>query len=179
LLTFQYWAIIKANSSTGLSYLSLATGYFSGMLTLVNTGILGWDKIVCCRNNPHLHYYQCLGNNLVAIQVAFSPALIGLLYDEVHGQFLYIFFCFVLSFNFLIFHLFWVILNSLTRRYLFFMYYFETQVEAHDASVSSDEGVEMKSQGAVKLREYFWAMICLILVTCFSILTGTALVVLV
>jgi hypothetical protein len=53
------------------------------MLTLINTGILGWDKIICCRNNPHLKYYQCLGNNLVAIQVAFSPALIGLLYVRI------------------------------------------------------------------------------------------------
>lgn len=53
------------------------------------------------------------------------------------------------------------------------MYFFETQVEMHDVPVSSEESQDMKAEGAAKLREYFWAMICLIGVTCFSILTGT------
>jgi hypothetical protein len=59
------------------------------------------------------------------------------------------------------------------------MYFFETRVDvSHDVQVSSDESVELQATGAARLREYFWAMLCLIAVTCFSILTGVSLLLL-
>jgi len=75
----QIVAIIRAKSSAGLSAVSLATGLVSGLLTLINTGVLNWQRILCCRNND-LPAYQCLGNNLVIQQVAAGPFCIGVVY---------------------------------------------------------------------------------------------------
>lgn len=43
-------SIIETKTSAGLSFISIGTGLLSGLLILINTGILNWDKIVCCQN---------------------------------------------------------------------------------------------------------------------------------
>jgi hypothetical protein len=45
--------IVQNKSSAGLSFLSLGNGLLSGLLILINTSILNWDKIVCCRKIPN------------------------------------------------------------------------------------------------------------------------------
>jgi len=133
----QWWAIFAARSSTGLSFLSLSFGYFSGMLTLINTGILHWDRILCCQKNPELHYYQCLGNNLLSIQVACSPLCLCLLY-------------------------------------LLYLYYFETEGQVVDSSLIAVDVTLDPDLFALRLNEYFWALMSFMFVSCCSILAAAS-----
>jgi len=72
-------SIFQARSSAGLSYLSLSTGLLSGLLTFINTGVLNWDKILCCQH-ANLHPSQCIANNLVTQQVAVGPLCLAIVY---------------------------------------------------------------------------------------------------
>jgi len=62
----QYYAIVKARSSDGLNFTMLAVALLSSYLTMINSGILNWQSVVCCLN---LSSIQCLKNNLATEQI--------------------------------------------------------------------------------------------------------------
>jgi uncharacterized protein with PQ loop repeat len=73
----QYISIAKAKSSAGISSLTVGLLLLGGLLTLINSGILKWDKVICCGS---IHVDQCLGNNLPVIQLFIGPFCIFLLF---------------------------------------------------------------------------------------------------
>jgi len=74
----QYIAIIKVRSSDGLSYPTLALAFLSGLLTLINTGILNWNpKLMCCSIRS---VSDCLAFNLPVIQLFIGPLCLFFLY---------------------------------------------------------------------------------------------------
>jgi len=74
----QWITIIRARSSEGLSYVSLAMGLTSGLLTLSNAGILKWQSILCCANR--LSVAQCLENNLLIQQLSVGPTCLFIIF---------------------------------------------------------------------------------------------------
>jgi len=73
----QYIAIVKARSSEGISFMMLAILLLSAFLTCINSGILKWPHVVCCRQLP---FGQCLKNNLATEQLFASLLLTVVLY---------------------------------------------------------------------------------------------------
>lgn len=56
-------------------------------------------------------------------------------------------------------------------RYLVFLYYFETSSSHIDINNQIDEVDDTQIKSS-KLREYFWALVSIMFVSCFSILAG-------
>jgi len=74
----QYISILKLKSSDGLSFPTLALAFLSGLLTLINTGILNWNpKIMCCNKRT---LSDCFAFNLPVLQLCIGPICLFLLY---------------------------------------------------------------------------------------------------
>jgi len=74
----QFVSIIRRGTSEGLSFPTIALAFLSGLLTLINTGILNWNpKVLCCMTHP---LSECLAVNLSLIQLMIGPTSIFILY---------------------------------------------------------------------------------------------------
>jgi len=73
----QYFAIFKVKSSEGLSVFMIAISMLSGFLICINSGILKWSNVICCRD---LSFGSCLNNNLATEQLLSGLVCIIVLY---------------------------------------------------------------------------------------------------
>jgi len=73
----QYIAILKVQSSEGLSVFMIAISMLSGFLICINSGILKWPNVTCC---DHLSFGHCLKNNLATEQLLSGLACVVVLY---------------------------------------------------------------------------------------------------
>jgi len=67
----QYIVIVRNKSSEGLNFFTIGLGLFTGLLTLINHGILQWTSIICC---GFLEVNQCLASQLSTGQLFIGPA---------------------------------------------------------------------------------------------------------
>uniref|UniRef100_A0A6B2LDQ5 Uncharacterized protein n=1 Tax=Arcella intermedia TaxID=1963864 RepID=A0A6B2LDQ5_9EUKA len=75
----QYVNLYRQRTSLGISYLALCFGLLSGFFTIIDTVILYWPRLLCCRS---LTPGQCFDNNLVPWQVISGPLCVFALYIQ-------------------------------------------------------------------------------------------------